>query len=143
MALFRIDYEAPQHGWLPLRLWSPEKVIAIDASDVPNNPVQELINALDRVSDGMEAAVWFNLEPAGYFLHFKRDNDQVSLRLDYAADGKKHLAASVFALEGSALDVLMPFWRFLRKFESHGYQEPHWPGVDYTRLPFIKARLRL
>jgi hypothetical protein len=58
-----VTYEPPEHGWVKLRLAIVDQEVDIDASDVPNNPVQELVIAMRKISEGLDASVWWHLEP--------------------------------------------------------------------------------
>ena len=124
-----------------MRLTVEDRTIEIDASDVPNNPIQEIVEALDRAVSGLEAHIWWNLEPDGYFLHFKPVGQRVLLELEFAPRSERSQASIVLSFEGAPNDVLLPFWRFIRDFQSRDYTEPHWPFVNYDRLSAIKRRL--
>lgn len=141
MSLTQITYQAPTNGWLVLTFALDGKLIEIDASDVPNNPVQELISALEDIARGLDSSVWWHLEPAGYFMYFERVSEEVRLRIDYSNDSKRGHSKEVAVIRGSPAQILKPFWRFLREFQSHSFTEPHWPYVDYQRLPEIKLLL--
>jgi hypothetical protein len=118
--------------------------IAVDifASDVPNNPIQDLISALDTAASGYKSFVWWHLEPDGYFLHFMPAGEEVELQLEFAVNSKHLHAQKILSFRSNRSEVLMPFWRFLRNFQSRQYDEPHWPRVDYRRLDAIKLAIR-
>ncbi|MFZ6873882.1 hypothetical protein ACO0LF_17640 [Undibacterium sp. Di27W] len=141
MPLLQISYTPPSHGWLALTLTLDGKVLEIDASDIPNNPVQELITALEDIVRGQDSSVWWNLEPAGYFMYFERAAENLKLRIEYADDGMPGHAKEVAVIQGRPAQILKPFWRFLREFQSQAFAEPHWPLVDYQRLHQIKLLL--
>ncbi len=138
MSLIQIAYQSPTNGWLELTLTIASKIIEIDASDVPNNPVEELATAIESVASGLDASVWWNLEPAGYFMYFERASAELRLRIEYADDGKRSRAREVAVIQASPAQILLPFWRFLREFQSHSYAPPHWPEVDYGRMREFK-----
>jgi hypothetical protein len=137
----RIQHTPPSHGWLSLQLSVGDRHVSIDASDVPNNPVQELVDALDLAASGASAQVWWHLEPDGWFMSFEPDGDDVRLQLDFAPHSERSRAQPALRLRGPRAEILLPFWRFLRDFQSRAYPEPHWPAVDYRRMPAIKNRL--
>lgn len=141
MSLIKIAYQAPTNGWLKLTFALDDKLIEIDASDVPNNPIQELVAALENIARGLDSSVWWNLEPAGYFMYFERVSEEVRLRIDYSNDSKPGHAKEVAVIRGTPAQILKPFWRFLREFQSHAFAEPHWPYVDYQRVQEIKLLL--
>jgi len=139
MPSIKVQHEPPSHGWLRLQLDVAGHSVSIDASDVPNNPVQELVEALDQAASGTESCVWWHLEPDGYFMHFTPTEKEIELRLHFAPRSERSRSQEVFAVRGSRAEVLLPFWRFLREFQSHSYVEPQWPAVNYDRILAIKA----
>lgn len=86
--------------------------------------------------------MWWHLEPDGYFLHFEPDGERLRLRLDFAPHSDPARARNVLALDGTPRDILLPFWRFLRRFQSGEPHAPHWPAIDYRDLDVIADRLR-
>jgi hypothetical protein len=141
MARITIRHEPPSHGWLSLQLSIDGQDVEIDASDVPNNPIQELIDTLDRVVNGIESTVWWNLEPDGYFMTFTPLGEDIALRLEYAQLSDRNRSRVVVAVRGQRAEILLPFWRFLREFQSHDYVTPHWPSVSYERMFTTKAAI--
>jgi len=139
MPLIELRFDPPSHGWLTLRLTAADKTVVIDASDVPNNPLQELIAALEAAASGMESSVWWHLEPDGYFMNFKPVGSETQFNLEFATRSERRLSETIVSVSGSKAGVLLPFWRFLRDFQSRTYQEPNWPNLDYSRMQVIKA----
>jgi len=141
MKTITISHQPPSHGWLTLHLVVDGHIVEIDASYVPNNPVQELISALYSAAGGAMACVWFHLEPDGYYMHLEPVGDSIRFRLDYAPESERSRSRKVVEIENDRRDILLPFWRFIRDFQSRGYAEPHWPEVDYRDMDAIKARI--
>ncbi len=141
MPHINVKCNPPSHGWLTLELNVDDHTIEIAASDVPNNPIQELLFALDSAAHGMEASVWWNLEPDGYFMRFTPVGPEVEFALDFASRSERAQAKPVLSTRGSRRTVLLPFWRLVRDFQSCSYQEPHWPSVNYERIHAIKSSL--
>ena len=137
----RISYQPPSNGWLTVLLTVDAVPVEIDASDVPNNPIGDLVAALDLAAQGVPSSVWWHLEPGGYFMYFTPHGNDVQLRLDFERSSETARASTVLAFQGSPKQVLLPFWRFVREFQSHDFQEPHWPPADYTRMDIIKANI--
>ena len=67
---FRLGLGRPTHGWLPFRLDIASVAIDDAASNVLNDPVDELLDLLaySLTPRGAEPRVCFWLEPAGYAL---------------------------------------------------------------------------
>ncbi len=117
------------------------QTVEIDASDVPNNPIQDFITALEDIARGREAFVWWHLEPAGYFMYFCPVHEGVQVRIEFHGHSERAQGKEVATIQGSSKEILMPFWRFLREFQSHSFTEPDWPDVDYDRIQEIKRML--
>ena len=139
MQRIRFRHEPPSNGWLPLQLDALGQSVRIDASDVPNNPVQELVEALDMAASGTPSYVWWHLEPDGYFMHFMPIKEEVEFKLHFAPGSERSRSQEVLSTTGSQVEILLPFWRFLREFQSHSYAEPHWTTVNYDRILAIGA----
>jgi hypothetical protein len=141
MRRIQITYEAPTHGWLPIRFVIDGETIDIIASNVSNDPVQGLVEALDAVARGYETHVFWPLEPGGYFFFFAPIEDRVQLRVRFAENDDVR-SKPVLSIEGDRSEILLPLWRFIRNFQSHGYPKPHWPTIDGRHMASIKAALR-
>jgi len=115
--------------------------IVIVASDVPNNPVQELLEALESAARGNEAKVWWHLEPDGYYMRFFSIGDEIKFVLEFAEESKSNCAKNVLSVQGTRAEVLLPFWRFLRDFQSNNYFEPDWPSVDFGRIAVVREAI--
>lgn len=140
---FRISYKAPVHGWLTLTVAVNGTAVEIDASDVPNNPIENLLAALEVAADGGPSSVWWNLEPDGYFMYFTPRGEHIHFRLEFATCSDASRGKTVLDASGSPAQILLPFWRFVREFQSHSYDEPHWPVTDYSRIDAVKEKITL
>lgn len=141
MPLIGLRYDPPTHGWLTLRLTVGDKTVVIDASDVPNNPVQDLVAAIESAAGGTASSVWWHLEPDGYFTSFRPVGSEIQFNLQFAARSERHQMKSIISVRGTRGEVLLPFWRFLRDFESRSYPEPSWPCIDFSRMQAIKTSI--
>lgn len=139
----RIRHEPPSHGWLPIHLSLNGQDVLIVASDVPNNPIQELLEALESAAHGRYASVWWHLEPDGYFMRFVPIGDEIKLLLEFAPGSIARRAEEVLCLQGTRVEVLLSFWRFVRDFQSRSYSEMDWPSVDYSRIRLIREAIGL
>jgi len=141
MTMFRISLANPEQGWVPVRVEIGAEVFEFVGSDVPNNPIQELVDALAKAAKGLEATVWWHLEPDGYY--FKLEPSARGMRFHLLiARGSKESAKSVCAsAEGSKEEILLPIWRSLRRFQSLGVIEPDWPPVQFKALEGLKVLL--
>lgn len=128
-----VTYEPPEHGWVKLRLTIVDREIEIDASDVPNNPVQELAVAVREMSEGRNASVWWHLEPEWYFMSFKHALGGIRLEIERPQSPDDETSTqAIVAYSGS--DVIRPFLNFLQDFRSREFSEDDWPEVDWRPL---------
>jgi hypothetical protein len=139
MPRIELSYEPPSNGWLPLRLSVNGQTSEFHASDVPNNPICDLAVAIEKAAKGEPSFVWWHLEPDGYFMHFVPLGDKIEFRLEFSANSDRHKTRSVVSVQDQREKILIVFWRFLRNFQSHQYNEPHWPATDDSRMQTIKS----
>ena len=142
MPIVQLSLSQPTHGWLPVRIELGKTITEFVASDVPNNPVEELCDAITSTASGNEGTVWWNLEPDGYFLELSNAQEQVRLRLLYAKNSAENGTVEAASAIGSKSEVLMPLWRALRQFESLHIQEPHWPPTRLVGLGELRDALQ-
>jgi hypothetical protein len=144
VARIEIRYEPPHNGWLTLRITIDGQTVEIDASDVPNNPIQDLLDAIRHASQGEDACVWLHLEPNWFVFDFACTAKTIVFQLasvDETVNGTYR--REIVSIEAAAQDILMPFWRFLRKFQSEDHREPHWPDVDYRDIETVGRSIKL
>jgi hypothetical protein len=138
MSDMKIKFGEPEHGWLPVSLVAEDYTLDMDVSDVPVDPLGLLVSSLSKAVSGIEGEVWWHLEPDGFYFTFGRTEDDYCLRIESAhVAPERETRTSEFELSGSLEDIILPFWRALREFESHGYSEPAWPDfpkAEMTRL---------
>jgi hypothetical protein len=141
MSHIELKYEPPSSGWLRLHLNVDGKIFEIDASNVPNNPIHDLAEAIEKAAQGHPSFVWWHLEPDGYFMHFVPVGDKIDFRLDYAPNSDRFGVRPVASAQDEREKILILFWRFLRSFQSHQYNKPDWTATDATRMQAIKAKI--
>jgi hypothetical protein len=143
MPLLKLSFAEPRNGWVLVSLSVGAKEIEFSASDVPNNPIEELVSAVFDVFGNREATVWWHLEPGGYYFEFSPAQDQLQLRVLFAEGSHRgQRRTEVASVRGSKPEILLPLWRALRQFQSFGAVEPHWPEVRYGMLETFGERLR-
>ncbi len=141
MSQISLTYAPPSHGWLMLRLTVDGQMVKIVASDVPNNPMHDLANAIEQAAQGERSMVWWHLEPDGYFMKFVPIGHELEFRLEFATNSDRSRIRTIFLTRDGREKMLMFFWRFLREFQSHAYREPHWRLTDVSRMRAIKAKI--
>ena len=132
--------QKPEHGWMRCILSIDEDTIEFDASDVPNNPLADLIECLWQCCRGTPSEVWWHLEPAGYYFQFLPQPEQVDFVLLYSEDSsnrRRTLRQVSVPMPG----LLLMFWRSAKKVASFGLGEPHWPQVDIADLEKLRNKI--
>jgi len=134
----KFEIGKPEHGWVSIMLVHNETEILFESSDVPNNPISELITAIELTLSGRNASVWWHLEPAGYYFNFKTEGSELKFEILYSLNSNEPEAQSVLVVRGGLHELLIPFWRALRKFETYNHEELHWPSTDFSSLAELK-----
>jgi len=121
-----IIFGTPQHGWLPVQLNFEDFKLELDASDVLNNPVEELCDALIRLKQGKTWQITWWLEPYTYFFYFEKTNNNYTLTISEAYDieGEREVTKII---NGNYDQIILPFKKSLTEFCSLTYEEKHWP----------------
>jgi len=136
----KIKFGEPSHGWLPVKISATDIALEFYASDVPSNPLSSLIDALFRILSGLKTEVWWYLEPRYYLFVFEKDESSIyCLKVFYLLNLNSAPEEIVLEARGDWSAIIVPFWRALREFYSHGYKEPHWPEIDVFKLANLTA----
>ncbi|WP_210465382.1 hypothetical protein [Rufibacter roseolus] len=129
----KIELGAPEHGWLPVNLAFENFDLQFEASDVPANPVDQLITSLRNVIKGIKTEVWWHLEPQGYYFEFERIGNEYSIGI-YFANSDISDRRKVFVLTGSFNSLILPIYRAILKFIDKSYEEINWPKTHKSEI---------
>ena len=140
----KCKFGMPHHGWLPVKVTIGDFTLEFEASDVPVNPVDLLSASLLRALNGLESEVWWHLEPASYYFTFTPiEAGQYLLAISYAdSHSDVEVRHEKLKVSGSKDEVIVPFWRAIREFVSHSYQEPHWPLTYDFELEKLSSAIK-
>lgn len=140
--LLNVSHSPPKHGWLTVTFDTAESSVEVDASDALNNPLQDLVTALDEVLRGNPASVRWFLEPGAFVLDLAPIDQKVSLRLTLCRDSLEgNDGEQALHLVGHQRVVLAPLCRLVRSVEAGNYPVSAWPETDLTRLESIERHL--
>ena len=145
MTNFQLKFGEPKHGWLPVDIRLPGDKIIFESSDVPNNPIADLIEALWKASRGETAEVLWHEEPGGYIFSIKPELTGISILIcsiediDYVLGSGSRVERASF--RGSPNDTLLPMWLAINEFAAHNFEEPHWPTTDYGELDKLRSSI--
>ena len=78
----KFKFGEPQHGWVDFKISDSVHEIILDVSDVPNNCLESLALALNRLQEGsIEQEVEFSLEPVFAILRFNVNRKTLNLEV--------------------------------------------------------------
>lgn len=117
---FRVNYGDLLSGWLPVEISSGSQHLLFYASYTPYSSLRELVDALISLltTEGQSTARW-NTESIEYDFVFNAGEFESSLKvIEYPDHGRRlNLGNTVFNMAGSAMQIVVPFWRQLRHIE--------------------------
>ncbi|MEM7343942.1 MAG: hypothetical protein AAF485_06840 [Chloroflexota bacterium] len=140
MLMFK--FGEPHHGWLPVRIEAANQVYEFEASDVPSDPLERLIDALRAALNGYEREIWWHLEPDGYYLNIASISDEYEVSLYFAENSKISSKIHLFTYQASFSKAILPIWRALRSFYAYDYEEPHWPNEPDVEIRRLTQQIR-
>ncbi len=123
----RIKFGDTHHGWIPISVSVGDQTVEIEASDIPRDPISELIDAIENCFlHNSESEAWLHLEPHYYKWHFFPDGEFVELKLylvllrsSRTMPGNDELKETLeLEYRGSYKEVLFTLWRSLKEFIS-------------------------
>jgi len=119
----------PEHGWLPMDFHYNDFHLDFAASDVLNDPIEELYIAITKLESSEVSRTTWWLEPAAYFFDFKRKGQSIVLTIIETEDLHKEngYKKQLITVVGDEKNILEPFRVALRQFASQTYEEKHWP----------------
>lgn len=130
-----IEFGIPEHGWLLTNLVHKEFKLELDISDVPLDPMVQLCDALIEISKGIKkpTRVIWHLEPYCYYLQLEK------LETGYMAiisesDEFDSPARVTKEILGTFDEIILPFYRGVKKFWSKSFKPPHWDELDSKRI---------
>lgn len=137
----KLTFDVPKHGWLPCEIWYGENLIEFEASDVPNNPVADLVESLWKAIRGETSEVWWHLEPAGYYFLFEPNGKELIFKLLFSPDSKIPSKRTIFGTSVNLKTVLMMFWRSVKKIDSFAGSDTDWSNIDEDDLEKLKLQI--
>ena len=129
-------FGVPHHGWLPVKIFIGDFWLDMEASDVPENPLNNLISSLIHALSGFESEAYWELEPANYYFIFTpRGGDNYKFSIFFAEDGSiESERQHIFEISGNRNEIILPLWQAIKEFLAHPYSEPHWPETDKAEV---------
>jgi len=123
----KIKFGTFQNGWLPIAISSAGFTLEIDASDVPVDPVLQLIAAIENCFiRNQDSEAWMHLEPNYYKWVFSSKAKLVELKIFYVEEVKSLIIPGNYEnreklelqYESEPNELLFTIWRSLKEFTS-------------------------
>jgi hypothetical protein len=134
-----VTFGKPKHGWLPITLRIGGQQINFDASDVPINPIDELLRVLLGVLQDNEGTVWWHLEPEGYYLHFEPKDKMVLLTL--TSEENKNSQSKIAEITATQRNVVLTFRAAINTLLSYDIREHDWPETSEKNLAELEKAI--
>lgn len=148
-----VGFDAPQHGWLPIRLSAGGHSVQVDASNVCD-PFGDLIGWLEHLADGGFPRLTMDLEgsEAEWFVWPTEGAAVVRFAVTLAGnatvDGRRAIKLDVLIgrrlLVSSVYRPLVAFWEselFLRNFDHWNFASDEEPGTNKSPPSLRSQRL--
>ena len=132
----KVQINAPQHGWLPIKIELHDTYVAFTASCTPDDSVENLINALVLIlnSDPDQTVVW-NLEPTLIVFQFIQLAEGIVnfTIIEYlGGSNTKSVPNKHLEIELTRIELGKIFWRSLRRLETTTSYEDYEAGWGYS-----------
>ena len=127
--LISVTFGVPSHGWLPVDFRHQDFHLEFDASDVLNDPLDELYNAITKIQNNERRQITWWLEPGAYFFDIEKRGENIVLAISETSDlhNAKAVKEVLHTIKGDDAQIIKPLRVALKKFCSITYHEEQWP----------------
>ena len=126
-----IEFGIPIHGWLPVNFNLNEFHLNFEASDVLNNPIEELYNAITKLQDKESRQITWWLEPAAYIFEIEKKGKNLTFEITQTENLHKQSAPkkSLLKITAEEEQIIIPFRKALKLFCSQTYENNNWSYI--------------
>jgi len=123
-----ISLGTPEHGWLPVVFRYKDFQIDFDASNVLNDPIEELMDVTMKLQDNEVKRITWWLEAPAYFFDITKNKNNFRLSISYSDDlfDKVTEPQLLHTIKGSEDEIIEPLRLALKHFEMLTYEKRHW-----------------
>jgi len=122
-----LKFHVQENGWLPIDISVGDTKVEIDASDVPREPISELIEAIEKCFlNNTESEAWLHLEPHYYKWSFIPSGEEVKIKIYFVKVGYNENKETLkLEYTGSYRELLLTLWRSIKEYISRqeGYEK--------------------
>ncbi|MCC6634478.1 MAG: hypothetical protein IT251_03115 [Chitinophagaceae bacterium] len=120
----------PAYGWLPVVFRYKDFQIDFDASNVLNDPIDELTYVTTQLQDNETKRITWWLEAPAYYFDITKNDNSFSLTISYSDDlfDKVTEPKLLQTIKGNEDEIIEPLRLALKHFETLTYEKQHWYG---------------
>jgi len=132
----KIEFGQPLNGWLPVDFRHGDFELQFTTSNIPNNPIDQLISSIRQITKGIASSFWCHQEPEGYFFDFIKVGNEYKVSIYFA---KRETADKVliYKIQGSYEEIVMPFYRSIKNFSTITIEELHWVKTNEKEIELL------
>ncbi|MBK0402151.1 hypothetical protein I5M27_04095 [Adhaeribacter sp. BT258] len=125
-----IKFEKPEYGWLPVVFSHNDFKIDFHASNVLNDPIDELIYVTTKLQNYETKRITWWLEVPAYFFDISKNPNNYSLAISKTDDlfDKISEPKVLLAINGNEGEIIEPLRSALKQFASLTFEKSHWYG---------------
>jgi hypothetical protein len=132
--MLKVNLTTPNAGWMELVAVTQEAEVRVLASYTPNDFLSELVGALSLALQGASGSAVANGEPDIFEFAFEPKQDRaVSLKvMEYPGGRRTRQERIALTMQGSATEIVLPFWRALRSLQGRISPEDYAKAMQRT-----------
>lgn len=127
-----ISLGTPDYGWLPVDFRYKDFQIDFDASNVLNDPIDEINYVITQLQDNETKRITFWLEAPAYFFDITKKGSNFILTISYSDDLFDKITEPnlLQTINGSESEIIEPLRSALKRFETLTYDKQNWFGFN-------------
>lgn len=127
-----ITLGTPDYGWLPVAFRYKDFHIDFNASNVLNDPIDEINYVITQLKDNETKRVTFWLEAPAYYFDVTKNGNNFILTISYSDDWFDKITEPnlLQTIKGSEDEIIEPLRSALKRFEALNYDKQHWYGFN-------------
>lgn len=128
-----LSFGTPEYGWLPFDFRYNDFQIKDSASNVLNDPIEEIIYATTQLQNNETKRITWWLEAPAYYFDITKNDNNYNLTIYYSDDlfDKVTPLKLLKTIEGNEEEIIEPFRLALKQFETLEFERSHWYYEDW------------
>jgi hypothetical protein len=127
-----ITFGTPHYGWLPVTFQYKDFQLSFEASNVLNDPIDDIIYLTLHLQDKETKRIAFWLESPAYYFDITKNGSEFILTISYSDDLLDDVTKTdlLHTIKGSEGEIIEPCRSALKQFEELIYDKQHWYGFN-------------